>query len=44
MIVPAYLISCVRTMSRKDMFFTLYHQLVPDAGFFLAGLAGYLFL
>jgi (E)-4-hydroxy-3-methyl-but-2-enyl pyrophosphate reductase len=41
---PAYLIGCVRMLSRKDMFFTLYHQLVPDAGFFLAGLAGYLFL
>ena len=44
MVVPAYLIGCVRMLSRKDMFFTLYHQLVPDAGFFLAGLAGYLFL
>ena len=38
-----YSFVCIRFLSRKGLFFRLYHQMVLDANFFLAGLLTYLF-
>jgi len=44
LLIPViYSISCIRFLSRKGLFFRLYHQMVLDANFFLAGLLTYLF-
>lgn len=39
-----YMILSIRPLSRKGFFFRLYHQLVLDADFFLAGMMAYLFM
>ncbi|MFC1538075.1 4-hydroxy-3-methylbut-2-enyl diphosphate reductase [Candidatus Latescibacterota bacterium] len=45
LIIPViYSTLCIGLLSRKGIFFRLYHQLVLDANFFLAGLLSLLFL
>ncbi|MFA6472821.1 MAG: 4-hydroxy-3-methylbut-2-enyl diphosphate reductase [Candidatus Latescibacterota bacterium] len=39
-----YMILSIRPLSKKGFFFRLYHQLILDADFFLAGLMAYLFM
>ena len=39
-----YMIACIKFLSRKDQFFTLYHQMILNANFFLTGILTYLFL
>ena len=45
LLIPVlYSIVCIRFFSRKGLFFRLYHQMVLDANFFLAGILAFLFL
>lgn len=45
MLLPvAYLIALIRPLSKKGLFFRLYHQVALDVTFFLTGLCAYLFL
>ncbi|HDY89855.1 MAG TPA: 4-hydroxy-3-methylbut-2-enyl diphosphate reductase [bacterium] len=39
-----YMIVCIRLLSRKGLFFRLYHQIVLDADIFLTGVLAYMFL
>ncbi len=41
---PVYMLVSIRLLSKEDIFFTFYHQLMLDAGFFLSGLIAGLFL
>lgn len=43
LIVPLiYMVACIKLLSRKDHFFTLYHQMMLDADIFLTGLLAFL--
>ncbi len=45
LILPiVYSIICIGLLSRKGLFFRLYHQLLLDTNFFIAGMLAYLFL
>ena len=45
LLVPVlYSIVCIRVLSRKGLFFRLYHQLVLDINFFITGILAFLFL
>ncbi|MBT4484957.1 MAG: hypothetical protein HOC71_14910, partial [Candidatus Latescibacteria bacterium] len=45
LILPVmYMITCIKFLSKKGQFFTLYHQVILNAVFFLTGILAFLFL
>ena len=39
-----YMVTCIKFLSSKGQFFTLYHQMILDAVFFITGILSFLFL